>query len=61
MTEPDLEAQIVGELYIAVEGFGADPDLLSIIGSWRGALDDAEVLLLLQDYNATWKALHRSR
>ncbi len=57
--KPDTTAQIVQELYIALERLDADPELLSIIGSWRDTLDDAEVLSLLREYNATGRLLHR--
>jgi hypothetical protein len=43
---------------IAMELLGADPELLSIVGSWRDTLDDAEVLSMLREYNATGKVLH---
>jgi hypothetical protein len=55
----DITAQIAGELSAALVRLGADEDLLSIVGSWRDTLDDAEVLSLLREYNATGKALHR--
>jgi len=29
------------------------------MGGWRDTLDDAEVLTMLRDYNATGMALHR--
>jgi hypothetical protein len=41
-----------------VERLGADPERLSIIGSWRDTLDDTEVLRLLRDYNAGRPTLH---
>jgi len=56
---PDLKAQIADEICTALERLGADEELLSVIGSWRDTLDDAEVLTMLRDYNATGKALHR--
>jgi hypothetical protein len=37
----------------------AGEDLLSIVGSWRDTLNDAEVLSLLREYNTTGKVLHR--
>jgi hypothetical protein len=54
----DLKAQIAGELYTALERLDADDEMLAIVGSWRDRLDDAEVLELLQDYNAIGRALH---
>jgi hypothetical protein len=53
----DIKAQIVGEIYAAFEHLDADEHLLSIIGSWGDTLDDAEVLKLLEDYNATGSGL----
>jgi hypothetical protein len=58
MTRPPT-AQIARELYIALERSGADPTLLSIVGSWGDTLDDAEVIALLREYNATGQVLHR--
>jgi hypothetical protein len=58
MPDPhDLKARIAGEIYTALERLGADAELLSIVGRWRGMLRDEEVLLL-EDYNTIWKALH---
>jgi hypothetical protein len=59
MTEPDIKAQIALQIYIALERLDADPDLLAIVGSWRDTLDDAQILALLQEYNATGRVLHR--
>jgi hypothetical protein len=53
MTQPHVKAQIAGELYIAMERHGADPDLLSIIGSYGDTLSDEEILALLREYNAS--------
>jgi hypothetical protein len=53
----DITALIAGEIYEALERLGADPELLSIVGSWRDTLDDVEVLALLRRYNSTGKAL----
>ncbi len=61
MVQPDLEAQIAREIYIAMEKLCADAELLSIIGSWRDTLDDAEILSLLREYNATGKTLRPIR
>jgi hypothetical protein len=47
---PDVRAQIVGEMYAALERL--DEELLATVGSWRDTLDDREVLSLLRDYNA---------
>jgi hypothetical protein len=59
MTQPDLQAQIAREIYIALERLGADEELLAIIGSWRDTLPDAEVLALLREWNATGRVMHR--
>jgi hypothetical protein len=58
-TGTDIKAQIADELYTALERLGADEELLSVVGSWRDTLDDAEVLALLREYNATGKVLLR--
>jgi hypothetical protein len=55
----DITAQIAGEIYAALERLGADEDLLSIVGSWRDTLKDAEVLSMLREYNAGRPTLHR--
>ena len=52
-----LRAQIVKELYATMERLGAEPDLLSIVGSWGDTLDDEEVLALLKEYKATGQVL----
>jgi hypothetical protein len=31
----DVRAQIAGELYTTLEQLSADPELLSVVGSWR--------------------------
>lgn len=46
------------ELFVAFERLGADPELLSIVGSINDTLSDEEILLYLQDYNRTGKVLH---
>ena len=61
MTQPDIKAQLAGEIYTALERLGAYPELLAIIGAWRDTLPDAEVLALLREYNATGGTLHRRR
>jgi hypothetical protein len=40
----DVRAQIAGELYTTLEQLSADPELLSVVGSWRDTLDDDEIL-----------------
>jgi hypothetical protein len=55
----DLKAPIARELYVALKRLDADEELLSIVGSWRDTLRDAEVLALLREYNATGRTLHR--
>jgi hypothetical protein len=58
-TEQDIRRKIAGEIYTALERLGADPELLAIVGSWRDTLPDAEVLLMLRDWNAGRPMLHR--
>jgi hypothetical protein len=41
-----------------LERLGADPELLSIVVSWRDTLDDAEVLSMLREYNTSGRVLH---
>jgi hypothetical protein len=55
----DLKAQIASEIYTVLEDLGADEVLLSIVGSWRDTLDDAEVLSMLREYNETGQVLRR--
>ena len=59
MTQSHLTAQIVRELYIAMERLGADPALLSIVSSYGDILDDKDVLALLRQYNATGQISHQ--
>jgi hypothetical protein len=58
---PDITALIADEICTALERLDADEDLLSIVGSWRDTLDDAEILALLGDYNAGRPTLHRAQ
>jgi hypothetical protein len=58
MTEPDFKAQIVSEIYAALERLGADEDLLAVVGSWGDTLSDAETLSMLREYNETGRVLH---
>jgi hypothetical protein len=58
-TGTDIRAQIAGEFYMAMERLGADVELLSIVGSWRDTLDDAEVLASLREYNRSGRVLHQ--
>jgi hypothetical protein len=59
VTNPDIRAKLAGEFYVALERLDADKELLAIVGSWRDMLDDAEVLTMLREYNATGRVLHR--
>ena len=43
---------IVCELYAALDRLGTEPELLAIIKRWRDPLDDAEMLIMLREYNA---------
>jgi hypothetical protein len=58
MTVPDLKAQIAREIFIALQRRGADK-LLSIIERYDDRLSNAEILMLLREYNATGKVLHQ--
>jgi hypothetical protein len=51
VTTPDLRAQIVGEIYPALERSMPNEELLAIVGSWR-TLSDERIFLLLREYNA---------
>ena len=42
---------IVREIYRACEMLGADPGLLSAIGSWGDTLDDTDILEMLKSWN----------
>jgi hypothetical protein len=55
----DIRAQIATEIYTTLERLDPGPELLAIFGSWRDTLDDAEVLSMLREYNATGRVLHR--
>jgi hypothetical protein len=58
MADPsDVNAQIAKQIFIALQRHGADK-LLSIIESHGDTVSNAEILLLLQEYNATGKASH---
>jgi hypothetical protein len=50
------EVQIASELYTALEMLHVDPDLLTIVGTWKSTGRDDEVLALLQSYNDIEKA-----
>ena len=52
MTQGECKTLIAAELYTAMDRLGADPDLLSIIGSYGDTLTDEEILSLLREYNA---------
>jgi hypothetical protein len=56
---PDINAQIAREIYTALERLAADPELLAIVGSWGDTLADADVLRMLEEYNAGRPTLHR--
>jgi ClpX C4-type zinc finger len=53
MPGPDLKLAIATELYLALDGIEAPPDLFGIIGSWGDTLTDEEVLEHLRQFNAT--------
>lgn len=53
-----IKSAIASELYKALERLGADPELLSIVGSWNDTLSDPEILELLKAWNQTEKVIH---
>lgn len=55
----DLREKIGAEIVKAVRALGGSVELQSIIGSYGDTLDDAEVLQLLEDYNAGKLAIER--
>lgn len=55
-----IKAAIISELYKALERLDADPELLSIIGSYGDTLTDEEVLRLLRAWNETGKVVHEA-
>lgn len=52
---PDLRAQIAREFHNMLERLGADADLRAIVGRWGDTMDDAEMLAMLREFNATGK------
>jgi hypothetical protein len=56
---PDIKVQIARQFFVALQRRGADK-LLSIIESYGDTLSNAEMLLVLQEYTATGKALLRT-
>lgn len=55
-----LSDKIARQIYIACERLGAEPDLLSIIGSYGDTLEDQDILDLMIEYNANRPVLHRN-
>ena len=47
----DKQAEIRAEVVKALEGLGADPQLLAVVAAWRDKLSDAAVLEMLRDWN----------
>lgn len=52
-SEREITGQIITEIYKAVEKLGGMSDILSMIGSWRDTLPDADVLAGLKEWNAS--------
>ncbi len=52
MIETNLRSQLARQFFIALQRRGAD-ELLSLLESYGDTLSDAEMLLLLQEYNMT--------
>lgn len=53
----DMASEIMVEVSRALVGLGAQPELLSIVGSFRDTLDDDEILDMLRSYNAHGTAM----
>ena len=49
----DVKADIAKELYRALDDLCADPQLLSIVGSYGETLTDEQVLCYLKAFNET--------
>ncbi len=48
--EADRTLEIIGAIYKVVERLGGRSDILSLVGSWRDTLSDADVLQHLNDW-----------
>jgi len=46
-----IHNKINRQIYLAMEKLGADPELLSIIGSYGDSQSDADILEMLEQYN----------
>lgn len=55
----DVRVRLASEFYTTLEQLSADPELLSVVGSWRDTLDDEEILEHLKSFNRTGKVLRR--
>jgi hypothetical protein len=53
MSDNKLKADIAKEIYRALDDLCADPQLLSIVGSYGERLTDEEVLSYLKTFNQT--------
>jgi hypothetical protein len=61
MADPsNIKAEIARQIFIALQRRGADK-LLTIIENYGDTLSDAEMLLLLQEYNITGRASYTHR
>jgi hypothetical protein len=58
---PDLRKKIGGELYRVMERLGADPELLSIVGSYGDTLTDETILRYLKEWNTGRPVVYSSR
>lgn len=55
----DVKADIAKELYRALDDLCADPQLLSIVGSYGETLTDEQVLAYLKTFNETGSIFSR--
>jgi hypothetical protein len=53
MSDNNVKADIAKEIYRALDDLCADPQLLSIVGSYGETLTDEEVLAYLKAFNET--------
>ena len=59
MSDNNLKADIAKEIYRALDDLCADPQLLSIVGSYGETLSDEQVLAFLKAFNQTGSMFSR--
>jgi hypothetical protein len=57
--DKNLKAEIAREIYRALDDLCADPQLLSVVGSYGETLSDEQVLAFLQAFNQTGSMFSR--